>query len=316
MSEVGRSLGVSSGCRTGGCRMPFVRESDDGRWRVGTTVDLRQLPERRRLRFRFEVLQEFGHTDQRPDGRDAAGPTWSRAAVDNVVPVGFVTDLASVPELLWGVIASYGRQTLPAVLHDLHYRNASAAGSAPEARRQRRVADVLFRATLRENGAGPVRKWMMWAAVRTFGSPVVVVPLVVFALVLLATGVLALGGWLTEPDIARFVVLVATAGLVAAMVVTSVEDDGGRWRFRPGGLASLLGATVIALVSMPPVIVVIVVTAAVRAVVELGERPVARAGRGTTSELAAATARITWSPLLVRVPSAGRTMDEDDRGTR
>ncbi|WP_324652132.1 DUF1353 domain-containing protein [Georgenia sp. H159] len=284
--------------------MPFVRKAEDGRWRACTTVDLRQLPERSRLTVRFEVLQEFGYTDQRPDGRDDAGPTWSRTAVDHVVPAGFVTDLASVPELLWGVIASYGRQTLPAVLHDTLYRDASAVGTAPEARRLRRVADVLFRATLRESGAGPVRQWMMWAAVRTFGSPVVVVPLVVLAVVLLAVGVLAVGGWLTAPAIAWGTVLVAAVGLLSAMVITSVEDDGGRVRFRPTSLASLLGAAAIALASMPPVIVVIVVTAAVRAVVELGERPVAWAVDGPSGELVAATARITWSPLLARVPEA------------
>lgn len=280
--------------------MPFVRESE-GRWRACTTVDLRQLPERWRTTAHFEVLEDFGYTAQPPDGRDVTGPTWSPAAVEHIVRAGFVTDLASVPVLLWGVIASYGRQTLPAVLHDTLYA-AAGAGSAPRARRLRREADVLFRSNLRETGAGPVRQWLMWAAVRTFGSPVVVVPLVALAVVLLGVAVLALGGWLTVPVIAGAAVAVAAAGLVGAMAVTSLEQDAaGRRVWRPRAFGSLLLGSVIALAATPPVLLLIVLTAVVRAVVELGEQPVARAGDRATATVAA-TARITWSPLLSRVP--------------
>src|SRR5699024_5005493 len=149
-----------------------------------------------------EVLDEFGHTQQPPAGRDEDGPYWTRRAVTHLVPAGFVTDLASVPVLLWGVIASDGRPALPAALHDTLYRDAGAAASAPRGRRLRRAADVLFRSTLRETGAGPLRQWLMWAAVRTFGGPVVVVPLVVLAVVLLTVAVLAIAGWVTDPLIA------------------------------------------------------------------------------------------------------------------
>ncbi|PYF95624.1 Protein of unknown function [Georgenia satyanarayanai] len=277
--------------------MPFVRESG-GRWRSCTTVDLRQLPERGRTRF--EVLEEFGYTRLPPDGRDAAGPTWTRAAVEHVVPAGFVTDLASVPTVLWGVIASYGRQTLPAVLHDMLYAAARDA-RATRARRLRREADTLFRATLRATGAGPVRQWLMWAGVRTFGSPAVVVPLVVAGLVLLGVGVLALGGWLTAPSIALVAVVAALGALLVSLGVASVEQGAdGRARFRPASLGGLLGASGLVLLASAPVVVVIVVTTVVRFVVELGERPVAQPGR--PAEETAPTARITWSPLLARVP--------------
>lgn len=279
-------------------RVPFVREYE-GRWRSCATVDLRQLPERGRTRF--EVLEEFGWTRLPPDGRDTAGPTWSRAAVEHVVPVGFVTDLASVPAVLWGVIASYGRQTLPAVLHDTLYAAARSAPRATRARRLRREADTLFRATLRATGAGPVRQWLMWAGVRAFGSPAVVVPLVVAGVVLLGVGVLALGGWLTAPTIALAAAAAALVALLVSLVVTSVEERAdGRARFRLTSLAALLGACGLVLLAAPPVVVVIVVTTVVRVVVELGENPVARAGR--PAEETAPTARITWSPLLARAP--------------
>ncbi|WP_193311414.1 DUF1353 domain-containing protein [Georgenia satyanarayanai] len=284
--------------------MPFVRESK-GRWHVCATVDLRQLPERHRTRTRFEVLEEFGYTRLPPDGRDAAGPTWSRAAVEHVVPPGFVTDLASVPAVLWGVIASYGRQTLPAVLHATLYAAARAAPRAPRTRRLRREADTLFRLTLRDTGAGPVRQWLMWAGVRTFGSPVVVVPLVVTGVVLLAVGALALGGWLTAPAIALAAVITAAAALLAALVVTGVEEgDDGRAHVRADSLGGLVGACGLVLVAAPPVVVVIVVTTLVRVVVELGEEPVA--GPGRPVEETAPTARITWSPLLARSPGQAR----------
>jgi len=262
-------------------------------------VDLRQLAGSGRTRF--EVLEEFGYTQLPPDGRDATGPTWSRAAVEHVVPAGFVTDLASVPSVLWGVIASYGRQTLPAVLHDTLYAAARTA-RATRARRLRRLADTLFRATLRATGAGPVQEWLMWAGVRGFGSPAVVVPLVVLGVVLLGVGVLALGGGLTAPSIALAAVVAALVALLAAVVVTSVEEGAdGRARLRPASLGPLLGACALVLVAAAPVVVVIVVTTVVRVVVELGERPVAHPGRPV--EETAPTARITWSPLLARVPA-------------
>ena len=278
--------------------MPFVGESA-GRWRPSTTVDLRQLPERRRMTVEFEVLERFGYTSRAPDGRDAGGPTWSSASVQHVVPAGFVTDLASVPAVLWGVVASYGRQTLPAVLHDVLYRAARGSGRPTRARRLRREADLLFRATLRETGAGPVRRWLMWAAVRTFGSPLVAVPFVVLALVVLAVALVGVSGRLTEPGVGWAALVVAGAGLLVALVVAGVEEGpGGGTRWRPDATAGLAGAALLTLVATPPVLVVIVVTAVVRGVVELGERPVLESDDGSVP----AAARITWSSAVRRSP--------------
>lgn len=286
--------------------MPFVHESE-GWWRTGSTIDLRQLPERGRMTVRFELLDDLGYTTRPPDGSDASGPMWSRSAVEHVVPAGFVTDLASVPELLWGVIASYGRQTLPAVLHDQLYATAARADTLPRARRLRRDADVLFRSTLRESGAGPVRQWLMWAAVRTFGTPLVVVPLVALAVVLLLLAVLWPAGVVTEPDIAWAAVLVAAAGLLIALLVTAVEeDDAGGVALRPRSFLSGLGASLIAVSATPLVVLVMLVTALVRVLVELGERSVPLDVHRRPVQVVSATARITWSPLLPRLPDGER----------
>jgi hypothetical protein len=74
------------------------------------------------------------------------------------------TDLASVPTWLWGLIASYGRQTAPALLHDL--RMAACAELPPEeALRRRRVYDEEFRRALLDTGVAALRARLMWAGV-------------------------------------------------------------------------------------------------------------------------------------------------------
>lgn len=89
------------------------------------------------------------------DPRDGAGYD---------IPAGQRTDLASVPPFLWGLVASYGRQTLPAILHDtLSHR----ADDAPAASRYavRRDADLRFRRALVESGVTVLRARTMWTVV-------------------------------------------------------------------------------------------------------------------------------------------------------
>ena len=74
------------------------------------------------------------------------------------------TDLASVPPFLWGLIASHGRHTAPALLHDQLWWEALN----PDKRvwiEQRREADRLFQVALREIGTTPLRTAILWAAV-------------------------------------------------------------------------------------------------------------------------------------------------------
>lgn len=71
------------------------------------------------------------------------------------IPRG-ATDLASVPGVLWGLIASYGRHTLAVIVHD---HLAGLADAAPDAERFDRAsaADEVLYAALRDPEAGRYR---------------------------------------------------------------------------------------------------------------------------------------------------------------
>jgi len=96
---------------------------------------------------------------------------------------GNSTDLATVPDFLWGILAPYGRQLRPALLHD--HRLDVADGLVPEDAGNRGAdgrpvpsgrkpvqireeADYLFREALRAEGVGVVRSWLFWVGV-SFG---------------------------------------------------------------------------------------------------------------------------------------------------
>lgn len=70
------------------------------------------------------------------------------------------TDLASVPTFLWGLIASYGRQTSAALLHDHLSAQARHGNPATRVRRQR-DADRLFGVALIESGIPVLRASIM-----------------------------------------------------------------------------------------------------------------------------------------------------------
>lgn len=99
----------------------------------------------------FSVQQPFRWVDP----RDGAGYE---------VPAGERTDLASVPPFLWGLVASYGRQTLPAILHDTLAHRADHA-PPPSRYAVRRDADLRFRRALVESGVTALRARTMWTAV-------------------------------------------------------------------------------------------------------------------------------------------------------
>ncbi|MHA7135555.1 DUF1353 domain-containing protein [Oerskovia turbata] len=260
--------------------MPFLAPlpDDPDLWAPAATVDLRQLPVSNRWKVWFEVLTPFGHTTRPADEQTPAGPRWRRASVTQTVPTGLVTDLASVPMPLWGVIASYGRQTLPAILHDATSRALADSTRPAGARRAaRRAADHLFRSTLRETGTGPVRRWLMWAAVRIFGSlPVAVVFLlaIVAGVVALTLGLVGVGGpWLAGALVAGAAALVALVTLAVGAGAESGPSTAGAERtgWVPGATASLLGAIGIGLVALPPLLPLIVLTFLTELVVGVGE---------------------------------------------
>lgn len=110
---------------------------------------------------RFQLERGFTWVDPR-DGSRVEVPRHDvlRPATDRFNS----TDLASVPPFLWGLVASYGRQTLPAILHDALVDQADQAPEGEQLAR-RRVADERFRIALLEAGVPLLRSTAMWATV-------------------------------------------------------------------------------------------------------------------------------------------------------
>jgi hypothetical protein len=73
------------------------------------------------------------------------------------VPIGFVTDFASVPAAFTWLVPRYGVYTKAAVLHDFLCDGALVS---------RADADGIFRRSMRELGVSLLRRWVMWSAVR------------------------------------------------------------------------------------------------------------------------------------------------------
>jgi len=177
--------------------MPFI-ELQDGRWVRKTEVGLRQLaPEgagslpnllirQFKTTTRFQVLDTFRYTPVADEDEWQDAP-----AVENgeqlEVRAQSTSDLASIPPCLWGLIASYGGHTMPALLHDTQCAAAREVGRTDPryARVLRRQADARFRRTLHhESDAGVVTQWIMWSTVRVFASPPYALIALLFALVL------------------------------------------------------------------------------------------------------------------------------------
>lgn len=142
--------------------MPFYLSDTD---RSEPKVSLEVVDHRR-----FRLMTSFSYEDplEIPPGHTGRPPL---TALWQVPGKGEVTDLASVPPLLWGWFAPYGRQLLPALLHD-HYCGQATAHRPEDGRAAaglRAHADLLFRRSLREQKMPFARRWLMWAAVSLDG---------------------------------------------------------------------------------------------------------------------------------------------------
>jgi hypothetical protein len=78
-----------------------------------------------------------------------------------VVPVGFVTDFASIPQALQSIIRQNGPYILPAVVHDYLYWDQSCT---------RKQADQIFLLAMIENKVGAVHRTAIHSAVAAAGS--------------------------------------------------------------------------------------------------------------------------------------------------
>lgn len=75
------------------------------------------------------------------------------------VPKGKVTDFASVPRILWGLIPPYGRYTEASVVHDYLYSIGY----------NRKQADKIFYELMLKAEVNKFKAYTMFKAVRLFG---------------------------------------------------------------------------------------------------------------------------------------------------
>jgi hypothetical protein len=78
------------------------------------------------------------------------------------VPLGFVTDFASIPSFFHFIVQPFGRHAPAAVLHDYLY----AIGQ----NKARRLADRLFLNAMKDAGVPALRRSLMYRMVRFFGG--------------------------------------------------------------------------------------------------------------------------------------------------
>ena len=78
------------------------------------------------------------------------------------VPVGTITDLASVPRFFWRIFPPFGNYSQAAIVHDHLYR------SDPY-NMKRAKADEIFLQAMRDLGVGWWKRNTIWSAVRAGG---------------------------------------------------------------------------------------------------------------------------------------------------
>lgn len=86
--------------------------------------------------------------------------TWESPTLHLTIPVGFITDLASIPKVLRNTFDVEGRSRAPAILHDWLYCTQHTT---------RAFADSLLRQALVAYGESQATAWVYWAGVRLGG---------------------------------------------------------------------------------------------------------------------------------------------------
>lgn len=81
--------------------------------------------------------------------------------INIVIPEGFLTDLSSVPRLLWWFIPPFGMAVPASILHDYMYTYGW---------KSRKEADKLFYKILLTHNVPKWQSFLMYIAVRMFGK--------------------------------------------------------------------------------------------------------------------------------------------------
>jgi hypothetical protein len=113
----------------------------------------------------FRLLSEFvfyiDEAEELPDELPAVNYALYKNYPALIVPRGYITDMASIPRLLWALYSPFGRYGNAAILHDFLY--SSEMFSRP-------VCDGLFRYAMAVSGVNIIRRNIMYWAVRRFGG--------------------------------------------------------------------------------------------------------------------------------------------------
>ena len=102
-------------------------------------------------RFYYTV----GQLEWRPDSEA------SDSLPDVKVPIGFVTDLASIPRLFWSVLPPTGRYSYPAIIHDFLYWFQTS---------DRKQADTILKLAMGDAGVAWTTTLTIYEAVRIAGE--------------------------------------------------------------------------------------------------------------------------------------------------
>lgn len=79
------------------------------------------------------------------------------------VPAGFITDLASVPKILWSILPPHGKWAKSAIIHDYLYSTANNFKTRAE-------SDKVFLEGMKVLEVPFVKRIAMYIAVRLFGA--------------------------------------------------------------------------------------------------------------------------------------------------
>jgi len=76
------------------------------------------------------------------------------------VPIGFPTDFASTPRIIWPFISPVDRHAKAAIIHDYCYYYGLYT---------RKISDKIYREALRVLNINPIQVWLMYKFVRLCG---------------------------------------------------------------------------------------------------------------------------------------------------
>jgi hypothetical protein len=135
--------------------VPFLSRRERPWWTKEGLEDQPEIVLRQVAPNVFQLMEPFAYQLPRSDGGPYEVPEHDLTSSPEK---GNSTDLASVPYLFWWFVASHGRHTRAALLHD-HLVDL------PQNKVKRRDADTAFRLALEESDVPWFRRWLMWTAV-------------------------------------------------------------------------------------------------------------------------------------------------------